>query len=71
MNEVKWFDIESCEYPHLDDFTECAHVWVFNGECVEHAFYKNPSMDECYFIDLDGEVIDCTIWADFTKPDCP
>lgn len=72
MNKVKWFSIENCEYPDIDE-SNCADVWIVNSDGnVQHGIYSNPSMDFCYFSDVDCEILEgITQWAVFIVPDAP
>ena len=69
MLAVKWFDINECEYPDLPCDSDEVTVWVSTDGYVEIAIYRNPSMDCCYFVDVDGyELEDIYRWAPIIKP---
>lgn len=71
---TKWNDINECDYPSCDA-DEAVPVWIVSGTDVIEAWYKNPSMDDCWFESDSGSVIDAHLWIEtlevIGKPELP
>jgi len=72
---MKWNDIENCEYPTCDA-DEAVPVWVVYGDEVIEAWYRNPSIDNCWFeFDSGGIIAHAHLWIEalsvVSKPELP
>ena len=69
-----WNNISDCEYPVCDP-DEAVPVWIVSGKEVVEAWYRNPSMDDCWFESDTGNRIESDWWIEslsvVDKPEPP
>ncbi|NQZ76396.1 MAG: hypothetical protein HRT61_09845 [Ekhidna sp.] len=63
---VDYGNTENGVYPLCCAWDEAAPVWVIVNNEVVAAWYNNPRLDEYWFADDDGEILEATIWMDRT-----
>jgi hypothetical protein len=72
LTKQRWNKLSDCVYPTCDA-DEALPVWIVaNGEVIE-AWYRNPSMDDCWFESDTGSVIEADLWLEHSaeKPALP
>ena len=67
---VNWQQTDNGEFPTCE-WDESVPVWVYHEGEIQHAHYRNPSLDNCWFELDNGEREFVNYWAEIKLPNKP